>query len=130
MANITLAADQQPEPKTPVRRRSPDLFRTPKAGGPSQTKTGTDASPDDMVGTPDFVSPLQMGNFPAVLADILTPLKTPLPKVGGTSSAYFLSPTPRKTTDPLSRVIKQTPSPEASPSLKEMPDSGTSNAST
>ena len=93
-------------------------------------KTGADASLDDMVSTPDFVLPLQMGNFPAVLSDILTPLTTPLPEVGGTLAAYSLSPTRWKTTDPFSRGAKRTPSPEASPSLKEMPDSGTSNAST
>ena len=73
VANITPAVDQQPEPKTPVRRRTHDLFQTPEGGGPSQTKTGTNASSDDMVSTPDFVSPLRMGNFLAVLEDIFTP---------------------------------------------------------
>ena len=93
VANISLASGPQPEPKTPARRKSPDLFRTPQAGGPSETKTGPDASPDDMVSTPDFVSPLTVGNFPPVLADILSPAKTPLPEVAGPSGAHSPSPT-------------------------------------
>ena len=105
VANITLAADQQPEPKTPARWRSLNLFRTPEARGPSQTKTGIDASLDDMVSTPNFVSPLQMGNFPAVLPDILSPMKSPLPEVGGTLDAQSPSPTRRKITDRLSRGV-------------------------
>ena len=128
--NLKPAADQQREPKTPIWQRTPDLFQTPEARGPSQTKTGADASPDDMVSTPDFASPLQMGNFLVVLADVLTPLRTPLPKVGRTSDAHSPSMTCRKVTDPFSRGVKWTPNPEASPSLREMPDSDTSNAST
>ena len=127
VVNISLASGPQPEPKTPARRKSPDLFRTPEAGGPSETKTGPDASPDDMVSTPDFVSPLTVGNFPPVLANILSPVKIPLPEVAGPSGAHSPSPTRRRFTDPLSRGVRQTPRSEASPSLREMPDSGESN---
>ena len=69
-----------------------------------------------------------MDNFSKVLADILSPIKAPPPEVGGPSGAHSPSPTRRKMTDPLSRGIKRTPSPEASPSLR-MPDSGESEES-
>ena len=58
-----------------------------------------------------------------MLAVIFSPIKIPLPEVGGPLGAHSPSPTRRKLTDPLSRGIKRTPSPEASPSLREMPDS-------
>ena len=80
-----------------------------------------------MISTPDFISPLTMGKFPPVLADILSPVKIPLPEVVGPSGAHSPSPTRRKFTDPLSRGVRRNPSPEASPSLREMPDSGVSN---
>ena len=55
-----------------------------------------------MVSTPDFASPLQMGNFPAVLSDILIPMRTPPPEVEGiTAGQPSPSSTRRKMTDPL-----------------------------
>ena len=54
--NIRPAEEERPEQETPVRQKTPHLFTTHEAGGASQTKTGADASPDDMVSIPDFVS--------------------------------------------------------------------------
>ena len=125
VSNMRGRDGQQTETVTPPKQTTPDIFKTPEHGGPSQPKSRGDASPDDRVSTPDFISPLQVDNFPKVLADILSPIKAPAPEVGGPSGAHSPSPTRRKLTDPLSRGIKRTPSPEASPSLR-MPDSGES----
>jgi hypothetical protein len=73
VSNMKPAEELKMAQETLLRQKTPELFKTPEAGGPSKSKSGAEASPDDMISTPDFVSPLQMGNFPPALTEILTP---------------------------------------------------------
>ena len=58
VSNMKPAKEQELAQEAPVRQKTPDMFKTPEAGGPSKTKSDAEASPHDMVSIPDFVSPL------------------------------------------------------------------------
>ena len=58
ISNVRPRNGQRPEPVTPIKQTTPDIFKTPEAGGPIKSKSEPDASPDDRVSTPDFASPL------------------------------------------------------------------------